>query len=272
MLSTMLTTRYYSSFVLTLTLLFLRSNGDDGLMCSTAPYSEDGFTGEIIRSWSYRKNNPKQLRTFAANYVPRYTFHGFAPVDDPTSKIYEGLDLFSTQLPLDTTAEFVTMKFQREAKVYLFVTGSNKGSPALTLPDWNPEGWAEIVMGSHTKKTELGIVKPRLWKPSKFAYVFSKATTAMEVKLPGKTYVAENLTGMTVGGNYWVMVAEEDGAAVEKPAIPANKMDEEDVIAGKHCPDWLHNEWKAPVRPGEYDVGENTFKTAHPIWDPCYWW
>lgn len=257
--------------LLTLTLLFLRSSGDDGMKCSSVPYDTTGVTGEIIQSWKFRSSDPKVLRTFSGNYVPRYTEHGFAPKDAPLSTKYAGLDLFRVHQQPDSTAEYLRVKFQREAKVYLFVTGFNAAFPKLALPGWTAEGWAETVVGDITKKAQLGIYKPKEWGPSQYVYVFSKTTENTSIKIPGKIFVIENLTGMVLSGFYWLMVAEVDGSPVLKPSSPPGAT-VPDIPAGGRCPDELHDLWIAPVRPGETDVGGRTFKTSHPIWDPCYWW
>lgn len=259
-------------FALTLTVLFHPCNADDGMKCSSVPYYTAGFSGEIIRSWKFRSADPKTLRSLSSNYVPRYTEHGLAPIGDKTSTKYIGLDLFSSVLVRsDNTKEYVTMKFQRQAKVYLFVAARNRSNPPLTLDDWNPEGWAKVVAGNFSKKAKLGIYRPRRWRPSRFAYVFSKNTNTSElvIKIPGKKYVANNVAGTKVGGFYWLLVAEADGSPVTKPSSPTGVPD---IPAGGRCPSELHELWKAPARPGETDVDGRTFKTTHPIWDPCYWW
>lgn len=98
---------------------------------SSVPYYIAGFAGEIIQSWKFRSSDPKQLKTYGANYVPRCSEHGFAPKDGTSSTRYTNLDLFYVHQATDNTAEYVTMKFQREAKVYLFVMAWDVAYPDL---------------------------------------------------------------------------------------------------------------------------------------------
>lgn len=126
------------------------------------------------------------------------------------------------------------------------------------------------MTGYITKKAKLGIYKPKEWGPSNFAYVFSKTTENTCITIPGSQYVAANVSGLKVGGLYWVMVSELDGSPVQKPSSPSGISEE--IPAGGRCPDELHELWRAPVRPGEIDVDGRAFKTTHPVWDPCYWW
>lgn len=136
-------------------------------------------------------------------------------------------------------------------------------------PDWTPEGWAKIEVGDFSKKSKLGICKPRQWRPSKFGFVFSKTTASMSIKIPGRQYVAANVAAMN--GFYWVLVSKWDGSPVAKPSGPTGGT-VPNIRAGAPYPDELHELWRAPVRLGENEVDGRNFKTTHPVWDPCYWW
>jgi len=251
------------SFAVALALLFLTSNGDDGLQCTTAPYNQDGFSGEIIRSWKFRG------RENMANFIPRYTEHGFAPKDDTASTKYKGLDLWVAKMISDNTSNYVTLKFQREAKVYLFVGARNKGSPALTYSDWTPEGWARGVVGNFSQTADLGVYKPRKWAPMRDAFVFSKPTVDMTIDIPGRNHIQNNVVGGSVRSSIWLLISELDGSPVAQPALPTGVPA---ISAGYRCPAELHDLWLAPVREGETDIGDKRFRTTHPVWDPCYWW
>lgn len=237
-----------------------------GMKCTSHPAYSDDIEGVLMRSWSY-KVRPKYTRSI---YKPRYENKTYAPVSDLTSTKYLGLDLF---IPggtgkNDTNPDSVTVSLQRPAKLYLMLRASRGGGfPSMILNGWQSEGWAEMISGSVTEKDNLSIMGTLSFRPSRFAYVFSKLSTNDQVQLPGAKYIIENSAGANTTGSYWILIAESDGGNSSAPLSPEGVGP---IPHGGRCPEELHQLWLAPVRPGEDDVAGERFSTCHPMWDPCY--
>ena len=73
---------------------------------------------------------------------------------------------------------------------------------------------------------------------------------------------------MGTSGFFSILVAESDGRPVREPSYPSDMR----IEAGQFCPRQLHDKWVA--REIDYDdpcTRGRTFKTWHPLWDPCFW-
>lgn len=263
------------------------------------------FKPEIIRSWNYHQSEPKKMVFHDSFYQPRYKEHTYVPIDDtnldlehtseriddtnldlehtsepvddakPSSK-YANLDLFVTMSGKNPPDDFVTLHFQRPARVYLMVPRNFKAfeqEKEAVLPGWKAEGWAELNSGCAEEHYEFGVVKP-LSSPlkvkfSKQVYVFSNAgKESDEVTLPSFKFVAKEVADVKWRGMYNTLVAEENGAFVEQAKKPPSFPD---IPAGGRCPDELHDTWYTEGDDTDEHTPLGGYRTYHPLWDPCYW-
>lgn len=255
-------------FVLLLATLLLTVSSSElkGLQCSDHPFYTPGFKGELIRSWSYTRKTDNMYFT-DSGYHPRYSKHAYAPVEDLSSTKYHNLDYFGTFLAKDMPDKYITMSFNRPAKVYLLVNGHDGTHPRVGLPGWRSEGWVVMVKGKEEGKVDLGVAKPMLFFPPSMAYVFSKVASE-EIVLPSKVWVGRNLRGLDKDGYYNVLVAEADGSRSKAPLLPSGRT----ANAGSRCPKEVHDLWMAPARDRrDPQMARRRFRTNHPLWDPCFW-
>lgn len=255
---------------LTLVLLsasvLLASAERKGVRCRDHPLYRRGFRGEIIRSWTFTRKQRNKMYFTASGYYPRYDKHAWAPLNSPRSRKYRRLDLFACFLARNHPDRYLTMYFNRPAKVYLFVHTFDKRRPRLFLQGWRPEGWVKKVKGSG--KVNLGVTKPMLFSAPGFAYVFSKPARR-RVILPSKAWLKRNVRGARkVEGTYHVMVGERNGRPVRAPRLPSGRT----ANAGRRCPRELHDSWKAPASDRrDPQMRGRRFRISHPLWDPCFW-
>lgn len=240
-----------------------------GLTCKDHPlYKKHPFRGEIIRSWSYTQTREKVFKFSDSAYVPRYTQHGWSPMNNLSSTEYTNLDLFTTYMQRDGPDHYLTISFQRPAKVYLFVAGFDRAMPRAQLSGWDPKGWAAMTKNTNGNgKAQVGLMSKKEFPVMNHAFVFSKPA-ATNVQLPSMAWVAKNVRGMKSNGYYIVLVGEADGSSVRPPRardIPA-------ITAGKRCPAELHDAWRVRGFDQEDQQTRNRmFRTYHPMWDPCFW-
>lgn len=238
-----------------------------GPLCSWHPLYTAGMSHQIIRSWSFSSQEADGSQYWAqSTYIPQYEQHSFHPQADPSSTKYLGLDYFTTHSGKQAEANFVTLNFQREAKVYLLVHAYVSGFPAATLAGWTSEGWVAKKEGSSDKTIfGLGAYKQEMHAPG-YAYAFSM--TGEDIVIPDAKYIAANIGGITAKGYYSALIGEADGSPVTSPTAPAGMS----ITPGGRCPDALHNKWTTPGTDKD-DVQTSTmqFETWHPLWDPCFW-
>lgn len=242
---------------------------DDALRCKDHPAYNRRLKPVLISSWDYEVSSPESQQFV---YLPRYNKHKYAPVGDPSSNKYNGLDLFYTAAFVRTN---LRMTFQRAALVYMLVSvESSNFSPEadVTLPGWRPEGWVERVVGEST--ITFGIHGSGSGKMARYAYVFSKSTSTDtkdkdSVSIIQGRFVEEQIMGISVEGVFNILVAEADG----NPSLPVGTFQGKPISANKRCPDNLHNVWVTEDdNEDDMDTRGRTFETWHPAWDPCFWW
>lgn len=239
---------------------------DNALRCKDHPAYDQGLKPVLISSWDYDVSSP-EFQQFV--YLPRYSKHVYAPVGDPSSNKYNGLDLFYIGESLRPSFR---MTFQRPALVYLLVSvESSNFSPAadVTLLGWRSEGWVERVDGDNT--ITYGIHGPVSGKMPQYAYVFSKptATNGDFVEIPQGQFVKTKTVGIPVNGGFNILVAEADGS----PSPPVGTFQGEPIPANEKCPDKLHAVWMTEDdNNDDIDTRGVKFETWHPAWDPCFWW
>jgi len=243
-----------------------------GLQCIDHPvYKRSKFQGEIIRSWRYTQMK-KHIHYFSdSGYIPRYKQHTWAPTSDQSSRKYEKLDFFATYMQKKGPKIYLHLYFQRPAKVYIFVGGRfDKTLPRVSLPGWKSEGWASMSKGDASERAHVGLMNTKDFPVSQHAYVFSKLSTDNSIAMPSMMWVSANVRGYKSNGYYFALIGEADGSPVKAPPPPTKNMT---IVAGKHCPDELHDEWmvKGAFDPNDPDTVNRPFRTYHPMWDPCYW-
>lgn len=81
----------------------------------------------LISSWDYDISSPEAEQL---GYLPRYTSHGYAPINEPSSSKFIGLDLFHTANIF--YALTFRMSFQRDAMAYAFVDVDD-GSRSMSI-------------------------------------------------------------------------------------------------------------------------------------------
>lgn len=240
---------------------------DRGMLCKDHPLYEPGLRSELIRSWTFRSTQPNRLVWRRSFYQPRYGKHAYAPEEELNSTKYTSMDLFVANSPRNVVRDFVTLHFQRRAKVYLFITGRGSKSTCATLSGWKSEGWARLIKGRGTKGI-LGAVRKFQWHFPGSVYVFSQTLNGTVVGIPSISWLRRHVRGIKVGWSLFILAGEIDGKPVSKPA---NKLGV-DIDSGGMCPDELHDVYKVlgqfksdPHSRNEY------FRTFHPLWDACYW-
>lgn len=240
---------------------------DDALRCKDHPAYSTALNPVLISSWDYDTSSSgvQQLA-----YIARYNGHVYAPVSDPGSNKFRGLDLFHTTGIVRSPS--FRMTFQRGAIAYMFVNvESDEFDPSIAATlrgGWTSEGWAERIEGTNT--ITYGI-HDTLTKPmTKYAYVFSKTTGNKDyVDFPQGRFVKRRITGIAVPGSFNIWVAEADGSASQ----PVGTFDGSPISANSKCPETLHDVWTTQDNnPDDTDTQGVDFRTWHPAWDPCFWW
>ncbi len=240
-----------------------------GLTCADHPlHKRRPFRGELIQSWSYTQTQDMVFKFSDSAYLPRYNQHGWSPIEDLTSTKYTNLDFFATYMRRDGPDQYLTISFQRSAKVYLFVGGFDKARPRVRLPGWKPEGWAIMTSGNSRDRAQVGLMSKKEFPVMRHAYVFSKPA-AKNVRLPSMKWIANNLRRLRTNGYYIALIGEADGSPVRQPRVP-NGIPQ--ITAGKRCPEELHDTWRVRgFDKLDHQTNNRTFRTYHPMWDPCYW-
>lgn len=238
-----------------------------GTLCSSHPLYTEGMQHQIIRSWSFATQDADGSQYWAESaYLPQYKQHSFHPQADPTSTKYAGLDYFTTHSGKLAKENFVTLNFQREAKVYLLIHAYESGFPPATLPGWTSEGWVAKKEGNDKDTIfGLGARKQEMYAPG-YSYAFSK--TGEDVVIPDRLFIAANIGGITAKGYFSALIGEADGSPARPPPTPAGMS----ITPGGRCPDALHNKWTAPGKDkADTETFGKMFQTWHPLWDPCFW-
>lgn len=238
-----------------------------GAQCSDHPLYKTAGKGEIIRSWSYRLQADGRQYWTTSVYFPRYQTHAWAPLENPTSTKYANLDYFSTHTGTENHADFVTLNFQRSAKVYLMIHAYRGTGAAPTLTGWTSEKeYIEITKGKGLRTAmDIGTCNATFGATSR-AYVFSKVGTSIEIG--SRAWMFANVKNLETKGSWSAMIAEADGSPVVAPTRPEGM----EIPAGGRCPSELHDSWVTPSTDSEDTaLGTKMFQTWHPLWDPCYW-
>lgn len=254
--------------VTTVCALVMLVHAQTGMMCSEHPLAPTEKKGVLIRSWSYAPREDGHMNWPQSVYLPRYTQHSWVPVGDDASNKYLGLDYFTSHSSSVPEKNFCTLNFQRMAKIYLLVSGYERGDPEATLTGWKSEGWVEFKERASQENNTvfgLGSRKGEMYAPSR-AYVFSKV--AQSVTIPSHHVLATYIKGIKVEGYWKALIGEADGSAFIPPESPLGVS----IPPGGRCPDELHDAWMTPATDAadEFTTGK-MFHTFHPLWDPCYW-
>lgn len=131
--------------------------------------------GVLMRSWTYNPRPDRTMYWTTSGYFAQYTQNAWAPLDDETSTKYIGLD-FCVTYAGDTNPivdDFITVSFQRAAKVYLMVHAYRGNGAKTSLTGWRAEGYVTRVKGDGKTKFDIGTQKRDIGAPGR-AYVFSK--------------------------------------------------------------------------------------------------
>lgn len=133
------------------------------------------------------------------------------------------------------------------------------------LAGWKSEGHAVVVEGED-HESRFGVHRHVYRGAQKDVFVFSKV--GREVVLPNKRWLRDEVEGIRTSGWFNVLVAEKTGLAAEEPVRP----DGISFKAGGRCPDALHEMWRVDGHDMDDPVtSKMSWKTYHPLWDPCYW-
>lgn len=243
-----------------------------GMPCSAHPLNKAGLRGEVIRSWSYYNTNKSELVHYSKSfYKPRYKKHSWAPITNLNSSKYKTLDFFTTELPpKPAVSSSVTLYFQRPAKVYILVPGTNSSLSPAFLPGWQSEDWVKMVSGRQNRTSVFGIVSQWHTLLPLNAHAFSKVGEI--VSLPHHDWILKNVKGIETNGKYATLIAESDGSPTTIPPIKIPGIGKGIDIAGMRCPVELHSSWVTLADDKkDADLAEFLFSTYHPIWDPCFW-
>lgn len=245
---------------------------DDETVCTSYlkhPLYNSSEQPVLIKCWSYM-TMPKEPMTF---YKVRHLQHRYAPMDDPTSKIFSKLDWFWASNGQGVTDDFVKLHFNRIARVHLLVPihkYSDMDSPSL--PGWNPLGPAVLVKGEGRPLIFGTFQKYKVLSSlSEKMYVFTREGS--DVVLPHHSWVWNNLKGFKIPSMMpWiVMVSERDGTMPIYPSQPARIPMK--IRPNRRCPQALHDLWVTPNTDStDTDTAGKLWKTWHPTWDTMFWW
>ncbi len=252
--------------VLAALLLAQPSFASFGAQCSDHPLYKPGMKGVLLRSWTYRPRTDGSMYWTSSGYFAQYAQHHWAPVDDETSTKYIGLDFFASHNgdAKPELADFMTMNFQRPAKVYLMVHAWRDTGAKPSLAGWTSEGFVKLVKGEGNRvQFNLGTQKRDLYATTR-AYIFSKVVK-QSVSIGNHGWVDRNVKNLDTKGYWSLLIGEEDGKPTSLPAGPAG------TVPGGRCPGALHDAW---MTPGQDKSDRQTyrvpFRTWHPMWDPCF--
>lgn len=247
------------------------ATGDMGYgSCSGHPAYTEGMKGVIVRSWKHSQNPRDKFLFWPSAYLPRQTSHVYAPVDDPSSTKYAGMDMFWTFFHTGYDGNSVSMKFNRGAKVHLVLATSlpeiNVGE-RVGLPGWESEGWVKLTEGD--TMVSYGVrSKNREFEIPSEGYMFSKVVDD-SITLPTMDWIRANRIGIPYSNIFSILISEADGTASEEPPTPPGVPR---IIPGERCPDQLHNMWVTDGDdPNDPDIAGRKWATWHPMMDPCYW-
>lgn len=248
-----------------LVLLHTAAALDDALKCADHPANAgNALTSVLVSSWDYElsSNEYQQL-----GYLARYTGHAYAPLAEPASAKYRGLDLFHTADFL--RAPNFRIHFQREALVYLFVNldalPADTAAP-VSLRGWTSVGYAARVEGPAT--IAYGVHQTLARAMPQHVYVFSKTTNGkMFVDVPQTRFVKKKIEGVSAPGSFNLWIAEADGSPSPDPGLFQGAP----VAPNQQCPPALHDLWMTE-KADDPSVAGQKFPSWHPAWDPCFWW
>ena len=240
-----------------------------GMKCQDHPLYRKGMRGEIIKSWVYA---PRRNKMFWAKsvYIPRNTGYNFVPHDKPKSKKFIGLDYFLTAFNEENQRKYLTLLFQRQAKVYLLVHGYDCKNLPARLEGWKSEGWVRRINGDPYIKHRFGIGERKGELTVAYqAYVFSKVGDS--ISIPPSKVIKRSIKfkgQMRTAGHFSLLIAESNGDPVREPAYPKGMR----IRAGQLCPSKLHEKWVASeLDRDDTQTKPRTFATWHPLWDPCFY-
>lgn len=237
----------------------------DAMQCSQHPANVGNtFTSVLVSSWDLEFSSQ---RSETVAYLARYTGHKYAPISDTASTKFEGLDLFH-MADLTRSPNF-EISFQREARVYLFVTVDSlpaDTSAPVSLRGWTSVGYAQRVVGGPT--IDYGVYQTLTRKMPEFVYVFFKNTGgSASVSIPQSRFITRKISGLSVSGEFNLWISEADGSKSPDPGLFQGSS----VTPNQPCPAALHDTWMAE-KEGDPSVAGQMFPSWHPPWDPCFWW
>lgn len=237
----------------------------EAMKCKRHPANTaNTLTSVLVSSWDYELSSS---RFETLGYLARYTGHKYAPISDPTSTQFDGLDLF--HLADFKRSPNFEMFFQREARVYLFVNLNSlpaDTSAPVSLRGWTSVGYARRVVGGPT--IDYGVHQTLTRKMPEFVYVFSKGTGGKaSVSIPQTRFVQKAIVGLSVSGLFNLWISEADGSKSPDPGLFQGSS----IAPNKPCPAALHDAWMTEKEGDPFEAGKK-FHSWHPAWDPCFWW
>lgn len=240
-----------------------------GMKCENTLYAQrnPGVTGVLINSWKFYSSSFLQ----SSGYEPRSKNYKLEPDkkrgNNASKNKYNNLDWFATSKGFGEREDFLTVDLNRRALVYLFMFGKPDGDKTPELEGWNQEGWVKrqgskykMKVGVDTRISEFGIPRE--------GFLFYK-NDVTSVKVPEMQFVRKIIKNMDTSGEFALFFAETNGSP---PAAPTgNAKNNQAAVAGKICPEWLHDEWVvAGFDRNDPLTNRMNFRTYHPILDPCF--
>lgn len=261
-----------ASFIIVAAALFVQVRRSQAIECPSYenhPAYHSSMQPTLIRCWSYMKTS----RIPWNMYLAKYTLHRYAPVSDPNSLVYDGLDWFWTTSGHLDRPDFIKLHFNRHARVYLIIPMHRLSKMTTpSLGSWKPMGEVKLVKG---EGRPFGFGVHQKYEGESFlyerAYIFSMM--GKDVELPHQQYVTKYLKGFEIPkGHPWIaMIGERDGSPWSYPPNPPSVRDT--IRPNRRCPDELHDLWVTPnTDDSDADTRGKVWKTWHPAWDPIYWW
>jgi len=248
------------------------------MLCTEHPLHIDypDLKSELMRSWSFKPRPGAKMNWRSSFYQPRYQGHSYnAPATSGGHSVtrYHGMDIFVAfkDPKIDPCDDYITLELQRPAMVYYLVP--KKASVSTEMAGWAYEGTAKMV--ERRNKAIFGVYRQKRWHLPKNVHVFSRRSVddpdaqTYTVLIPSLDYIAADL-----GARITVLIAESDGVASEAPenmlGFDSNN-NIPNIPAGGRCPELLHDVWKIEGHdPDDEQTRGMSFRTYHPLWDPCY--
>ncbi len=241
-----------------------------GMMCKDHPLKKHYkfVSGEIMRSWIFSKNKDGSQRWYRSAYKPRHNFKLVS--DDGSNKVIQNLDAFGVFNGLRPEQDWVTLHFQRSAKVYMYVGSWDRITRKPYLSGWNYEGLFKAPSRDRQVWTSGKIgARSAEYRVHLRGVLFSKVVRD-KVTIPTRHWVRQNVRNAKVGDGYYnIFIAEANGRPTYAPRKPWQFRG---IQPGKLCPERLHNWWRVPGEdPNDRYIRGRLFNTWHPLWDPCFW-